>query len=207
MTGDVVVWRGLIWMKQAASRAPHGGLHGTGNQRLVNFHHAAGSVRETFSKQREVCVRRSAAAQLHRYSTMGACFSTCFTGGVNGGQTTCSGKPSTKHLKYRKDWTRQLFCGHTRLFNQDNPTVGRLTQEDVDKAGNAKKTDIKQHKQVLSDRARERKVPVTRIGRLVNFGGLAVGLGIGAIAEVAKKSLKPQQQQGDKGNMFALLLV
>uniref|UniRef100_A0A668AJR2 Atypical kinase COQ8A, mitochondrial n=1 Tax=Myripristis murdjan TaxID=586833 RepID=A0A668AJR2_9TELE len=46
----------------------------------------------------------------------------------------------------------------------------------------------------LSERARERKVPVTRLGRLVNFGGLAVGLGIGAIAEVAKKSLKPQQQ-------------
>uniref|UniRef100_A0A3Q3WV90 Atypical kinase COQ8A, mitochondrial n=1 Tax=Mola mola TaxID=94237 RepID=A0A3Q3WV90_MOLML len=46
----------------------------------------------------------------------------------------------------------------------------------------------------LSERARERKVPVTRFGRLVNFGGLAVGLGIGAIAEVAKKSLKAQQQ-------------
>lgn len=78
----------------------------------------------------------------------------------------------------------------------------------------------------LSDRARERKVPVTRIGRLVNFGGecvhrlvqwgslrstlfflfvsesilftgLAVGLGIGAIAEVAKKTLRPHQQ-GDE---------
>uniref|UniRef100_A0A8C3AGZ7 Atypical kinase COQ8A, mitochondrial n=1 Tax=Cyclopterus lumpus TaxID=8103 RepID=A0A8C3AGZ7_CYCLU len=46
--------------------------------------------------------------------------------------------------------------------------VGRLTPEDV---GNVKKTDIKQHKQVLSERARERKVPVTRIARLVNFGG------------------------------------
>uniref|UniRef100_UPI003AADF9BC atypical kinase COQ8A, mitochondrial n=1 Tax=Centroberyx gerrardi TaxID=166262 RepID=UPI003AADF9BC len=89
-----------------------------------------------------------------------------------------------------------MFSGHTRLFNQDNPTVGRLTPEDIDKARNAKKNDSKQHKQVLSERARERKVPVTRIGRLVNFGGLAVGLGIGAIAEVAKKSLKPQQEGG-----------
>uniref|UniRef100_A0A8C4IIH0 Atypical kinase COQ8A, mitochondrial n=1 Tax=Dicentrarchus labrax TaxID=13489 RepID=A0A8C4IIH0_DICLA len=43
---------------------------------------------------------------------------------------------------------------------------------------------------LLFERSRERKVPVTRIGRLVNFGGLAVGLGIGAIAEVAKKSDK-----------------
>uniref|UniRef100_A0A672IZK4 Atypical kinase COQ8B, mitochondrial-like n=1 Tax=Salarias fasciatus TaxID=181472 RepID=A0A672IZK4_SALFA len=50
--------------------------------------------------------------------------------------------------------------------------------------------------QQLSDRAKERKVPATRISRLVNFGGLAVGLGIGAIAEVAKQSL---------GDMNALL--
>ncbi|XP_037652096.1 atypical kinase COQ8A, mitochondrial [Sebastes umbrosus] len=203
MTGDTVVWRGLTWMKQAASRATPGGLHGTGNQRLGNFfHHAAGSARETFNKQQEVCVHRAtAAAQLHRYSTMGACFSTCFIGSVNGGQATCGGGTNTKRLKYHRDWSRQLFSGHTRLFNQDNSTVGRLTQEDVDKAGNTKKTDVKQHKQVLSDRARERKVPVTRIGRLVNFGGLAVGLGIGAIAEVAKKSLKPQQQ-GDKKSVL-----
>uniref|UniRef100_A0A8C7ZIY0 Atypical kinase COQ8A, mitochondrial n=1 Tax=Oryzias sinensis TaxID=183150 RepID=A0A8C7ZIY0_9TELE len=41
----------------------------------------------------------------------------------------------------------------------------------------------------LSERARERKVPVTRLSRLANFGGLAVGLGIGALAEVAKKSI------------------
>ncbi|KAK7904222.1 hypothetical protein WMY93_016829 [Mugilogobius chulae] len=49
----------------------------------------------------------------------------------------------------------------------------------------------------LSEKARERKVPVTRLGRLVNFGGLAVGLGFGALTEMAKKTFKPQQQ-GDK---------
>ncbi|XP_031165645.1 atypical kinase COQ8A, mitochondrial [Sander lucioperca] len=199
MTGDTVVWRGLTWMKQAASKAPPGGLHCTGNQRLVNFHHSAGSARETFNKRQEFCVRRATAAQLHRYSTMGACFSTCFIGSVNGGQTTCIGRPSTKGLKCHRYWSHQLFSGHTRLFNQDNSTVGHLTSEDVDK--NPKKTNIKQHKQVLSEGARERKVPVTRIGRLVNFGGLAVGLGIGAIAEMAKKSLKPQQQ-GEKKSIL-----
>ncbi|XP_034714062.1 atypical kinase COQ8A, mitochondrial [Etheostoma cragini] len=199
MTGDMVILRGLTWMKQAASKAPPGGLHCTGNQRLLNFHHSAGSARETFNRQQEFCVRRATAAQLHRYSTMGACFSACFIGNVNGGQTTCIGRPSTKGLKYHRDWSQQLFSGHTRLFNQDNSTVGHLTSEDVDKT--PKKTNIKQHKQVLSEKARERKVPVTRIGRLVNFGGLAVGLGIGAIAEVAKKTLKPQQQ-GDKKSIL-----
>uniref|UniRef100_A0A671WF61 Atypical kinase COQ8A, mitochondrial n=1 Tax=Sparus aurata TaxID=8175 RepID=A0A671WF61_SPAAU len=131
---------------------------------------------------------------------MGACFSGCFFGSVNGGQGTCSGRTGSR--KVHGDWTSQLFSGHTRLFNQDNSsTVGRLTSPDVDKAENGKKTDVKKHKQVLSERARERKVPVTRIGRLVNFGGLAVGLGLGAIAEVAKKSLKPQQQ-GDKKSIL-----
>ncbi|XP_073339949.1 atypical kinase COQ8A, mitochondrial [Pagrus major] len=198
MTGDTVVWRGLTWVKQAASRAPPGALQCTGNQRLVNFHHAAGSARATFSKRQQV--HRVTAAQVHRYSTMGACFSGCFIGSVNGGQATCSGRTSSK--KVHGDWTSQLFSGHTRLFNQDNSsTVGRLASADVDKAENTQKTDVKKHKQVLSERARERKVPVTRIGRLVNFGGLAVGLGIGAIAEVAKKSLKPQQQ-GDKKSIL-----
>lgn len=37
------------------------------------------------------------------------------------------------------------------------------------------------------------------------FAGLAVGLGIGAIAEVAKKSLKPQQ--GDERNVCVLLVT
>uniref|UniRef100_A0A673Z4V7 Coenzyme Q8B n=1 Tax=Salmo trutta TaxID=8032 RepID=A0A673Z4V7_SALTR len=48
----------------------------------------------------------------------------------------------------------------------------------------------------LSDRARERKVPATRISRLVNFGGLAVGLGLGAIAEVAKQSIGAKRAEG-----------
>lgn len=104
---------------------------------------------ETFSRQ-EVCIHRASAPPLHRYSTLGAGFSTCLVGGVNGGQGTCSGRPSTKHLKYHRDWSSQLFPGHVRLFNQDNSTVGRLTSEDLDKARNAKKTDTKQHKQVVS---------------------------------------------------------
>uniref|UniRef100_A0A8C5CPU3 Coenzyme Q8B n=1 Tax=Gadus morhua TaxID=8049 RepID=A0A8C5CPU3_GADMO len=66
--------------------------------------------------------------------------------------------------------------------------VARLTPEDIKKAREAKQALVKPVRQKLSDRARERKVPATRISRLANFGGLAVGLGIGAIAEVAKQS-------------------
>ncbi|KAF7694315.1 hypothetical protein HF521_008068 [Silurus meridionalis] len=95
-----------------------------------------------------------------------------------------------------KDPTKQ-FTG-TRLYHQDHSSVGGLTAEDINKAREAKRSISKPHKQMLSERAREQKVPVTRLGRLANFGGLAVGLGIGALAEVAKKSLRTEEKNGDK---------
>lgn len=59
-----------------------------------------------------------------------------------------------------------------RFFHQDQSPVGGLTAEDIEKARQAKaRPENKQHKQTLSEHARERKVPVTRIGRLANFGG------------------------------------
>ncbi|XP_051003967.1 atypical kinase COQ8A, mitochondrial [Acomys russatus] len=86
-----------------------------------------------------------------------------------------------------------------RFFHQDQSPVGGLTAEDIEKARQAKaRPESKPHKQMLSERARERKVPVTRIGRLANFGGLAVGLGFGALAEVAKKSLRSEDSTGKK---------
>uniref|UniRef100_A0A8C7HGS0 Atypical kinase COQ8A, mitochondrial n=1 Tax=Oncorhynchus kisutch TaxID=8019 RepID=A0A8C7HGS0_ONCKI len=80
-----------------------------------------------------------------------------------------------------------------RSYHQDRSGVGGLTAEDMEKAREAKRNE-KPHKQMLSERARERKVPVTRLGRLANFGGLAVGLGFGALAEVAKKSMRPSEE-------------
>uniref|UniRef100_A0A673BL46 Atypical kinase COQ8A, mitochondrial n=1 Tax=Sphaeramia orbicularis TaxID=375764 RepID=A0A673BL46_9TELE len=147
-------------------------------------------------KQSDICIHRATMTQFHTYSTVGAWISPGFTGRTNGGQATCPSRPGPKW-----DWPRPQVTGQTRSFNHNNSPVGRLTSEDIDKARNTKKSDIKQHKQVLSEQARQRKVPVTRLGRLFNFGGLAVGLGIGAIAEVAKKSLKPQQQ-GDKKSIL-----
>lgn len=184
MAGEAVLWRGVGWMKQAARRAP-GPSHGSS---IRSLHQAAkrGSLRE-----QEVCVHR--AAPFHRYSTLGACVSTCFV--VNGGQATCPTRNSAKRLKYHG--STPLVSAQTRSLNQANSSVGRLTTEDIEKARSARKTDFKQHKQVLSEKARERKVPVTRLGRLFNFGGLAVGLGIGVLTEVAKKTFKPHQQ-GDK---------
>ncbi|XP_023807429.1 atypical kinase COQ8A, mitochondrial isoform X1 [Oryzias latipes] len=116
----------------------------------------------------------------HRYSTMSS--SPCFPAG--------SGRSGTG--PFLRTWTGELLHGPGRRLNQGGSTVGRLTPEDLEKA--RKKAEVKKYKQVLSESARERRVPVTRIGRLVNFGGLAFGLGIGAIAEAAKKSFKIKQE-------------
>ncbi|XP_032402566.1 atypical kinase COQ8A, mitochondrial isoform X4 [Xiphophorus hellerii] len=198
MTGDAVVLRGLSWIKQAANR---GSLSSPNNHRLVSIQPAIGSPR-TFNKQMDCGVLRASPAQFLRYSTVGSYLGSCLAGGASNAHGACGGgRPGAGHARYRRNWSGQLYSGHTRLFNQDNSTVGRLTAEDIEKARSAKKTEAKQYQQALSENARERKVPVTRIGRLVNFGSLAVGLGIGAIADMAKKSLKLKQP----GNKKAVL--
>ncbi|XP_056437891.1 atypical kinase COQ8A, mitochondrial [Gadus chalcogrammus] len=99
---------------------------------------------------------------------------------------------------YRLDLASVKFVGQSRGYHQDPTTVGGLTAEDLEKARQSKRAEMKPHKQMLSERARERKVPVTRLSRLANFGGLAVGLGFGALAEVAKKTMRSSDGAGDK---------
>lgn len=115
------------------------------------------------------------------------------------------GNPSLYRHNLNRHLLRQLYCqdparqfaGQPRCYHQDPSTMGGLTAEDLEKARQSKRADVKPHKQMLSERARERKVPVTRLGRLANFGGLAVGLGIGALAEVAKKRIRFNETTGE----------
>ncbi|KAG1963521.1 atypical kinase COQ8A, mitochondrial [Pimephales promelas] len=116
---------------------------------------------------------------------------------VGAASTYSQASGKSKLFEGYKDPTSQ-FSGQTRSYHQDHSSVGGITAEDIEKARQAKRDGSKPHKQMLSERARERKVPVTRLGRLANFGGLAVGLGIGALAEVAKKSLRSEEKNGDK---------
>lgn len=61
----------------------------------------------------------------------------------------------------------------------------------------------------LSDKAQERKVPSSRIGRVYNFGKMAAGLGFGAVSEVTKRTLgfgdrsgKEIAEEAIQGNPF-----
>ncbi|TSX85957.1 Atypical kinase COQ8B, mitochondrial [Bagarius yarrelli] len=81
-----------------------------------------------------------------------------------------------------------VHAPHNHIRFVHDSVVARLSPEDIKKAREVKQNAARPVRQKLSERAKERKVPVTRISRLANFGGLAVGLGLGAIAEVAKQS-------------------
>nr|CAI5861035.1 unnamed protein product [Callosobruchus analis] len=57
-------------------------------------------------------------------------------------------------------------------------------------------------KQKLSDNAKQRKVPSTRLGRMVSFGTLAAGLGIGTATEYAKRTLGMGESDPDSSTLF-----
>ncbi|XP_039366158.1 atypical kinase COQ8B, mitochondrial isoform X2 [Mauremys reevesii] len=91
--------------------------------------------------------------------------------------------------------------GPGRLFHQD-AALGALAADDIRRAREARRKVGPEEaagapRQKLSERARERTVPASRVGRLASFGGLAVGLGIGALAEVAKNSLNGETKPRD----------
>ncbi|MEQ2242864.1 hypothetical protein ILYODFUR_001247 [Ilyodon furcidens] len=64
--------------------------------------------------------------------------------------------------------SRQHFSCQRRSVH--DTVVAKLTPEDIKKAREAKQALVKPVRQKLSERAKERKVPSTRISRLVNFG-------------------------------------
>nr|XP_033813037.1 atypical kinase COQ8B, mitochondrial isoform X2 [Geotrypetes seraphini] len=91
---------------------------------------------------------------------------------------------------------------HARSIYQDTVVRG-LTADEMKKARESKQkvereTQGKPPRQKLNEKARERKVPASRISRLANFGGLAVSLGFGTLTELARNSLngeKPKDTQ------------
>ncbi|XP_024052529.1 atypical kinase COQ8A, mitochondrial [Terrapene carolina triunguis] len=140
----------------------------------------------------------------YTYATNGPFRNVSEIGDASPGQIPFSAKVNAKLFGGFRDPGNPFAAafGQNRAFHQDHSSVSGLTAEDIDKARQAKTDpEHKPHKQMLSERARERKVPVTRLGRLANFGGLAVGLGFGALAEVAKKSLRHEERNGNKAVM------
>ncbi|XP_043931703.1 atypical kinase COQ8A, mitochondrial-like isoform X2 [Protopterus annectens] len=85
------------------------------------------------------------------------------------------------------------------FFSQHAASVGGLTEEEMQKARESKVSQTRPHRQKLSEKAHEKKVPATRLGRLANFGGLAVSIGIGAVVETVKSFKDEHNEKGEHG--------
>ncbi|XP_015120829.1 atypical kinase COQ8B, mitochondrial [Diachasma alloeum] len=108
-----------------------------------------------------------------------------------------------------KELLRKLEIEHeiktkTKEAVMPEPKVGRVEMREKSAQNIEERTFINRKnptmkpmikpKQTLSSNARERKVPSTRIQRLISFGTLGIGLGIGTIAEYGRRTLGIKEQ-------------
>ncbi|XP_066141380.1 atypical kinase COQ8B, mitochondrial [Euwallacea fornicatus] len=83
---------------------------------------------------------------------------------------------------------------------ENEKTVGESINESKQKVTSfspSPKTKLK-----LSENAKQRKVPSSRLGRMMSFGSLAAGLGVGAAAEYLKQAFKIGEITSDGTNVF-----
>lgn len=99
-------------------------------------------------------------------------------------------KQIDREQRYEKDTMREL---------KEEKTVGETINESQAKvvAVTNPKAKLK-----LSDNAKQRKVPSSRIGRMVSFGSLAAGLGVGTATEYLKQTFGFGDVTSDGTNLF-----
>uniref|UniRef100_A0A671XFI4 Atypical kinase COQ8A, mitochondrial n=1 Tax=Sparus aurata TaxID=8175 RepID=A0A671XFI4_SPAAU len=157
-------------------------LHSMSNDHYVCFAQELSGQQQTSSSESEYDFSKDDSAfASSEFREEGVDFTVDHTGSAD------EAGPETSHVSGKqtlfegyKDPSKQ-FTGQTRSYHQDVRYKQFLLSYNLHEVS---------YLLQLSERARERKVPVTRLSRLANFGGLAVGLGIGALAEVAKKTIR-----------------
>lgn len=82
------------------------------------------------------------------------------------------------HIYYEKN----LYSTTAKILNENIENK----KEKVEL--NSKRISLKHTEYKLNKNARESQVPSSRIERLINFGGLAAGLGVGALSEMTKRT-------------------
>ncbi|XP_066597450.1 atypical kinase COQ8B, mitochondrial [Prorops nasuta] len=93
---------------------------------------------------------------------------------------------------------RQLEIEHEKKMKEEIKIIPKsnkkIQSKDITRSSIQKNKEkpiklIAKPKQTLSPSARERKVPSTRIQRMVSFGTLGIGLGVGTVAEYTRRTL------------------
>ncbi|KAH1019624.1 hypothetical protein HUJ04_009416 [Dendroctonus ponderosae] len=109
---------------------------------------------------------------------------------------------SDKELLRKLDMEhRAKLVKQTEREQDESPknTVGKSIKEQQ-----AKVAAVPNPKAILklSDNAKQRKVPSSRIGRMMSFGSLAAGLGVGTAAEYLKQTFKIGDVSPDGSNLL-----
>lgn len=85
----------------------------------------------------------------------------------------------------------------------DNPKKGKSSKVTKDEQVRSRSTHGKvMHQQRLNERSREKKVPVSQLSRLVSYGGLAAGLGVGALAEITRRTFGQKTQSSTSESLL-----
>lgn len=113
--------------------------------------------------------------------------------------------PKIELSKKDREILHRLELEHEKSEKKQTPkpleNVNNITEErksDINISQTETKPRIKpsvKPKQSLSTNAKERSVPSTRIQRMVSFGTLGIGLGLGTIAEYTRRTLGLKEQR------------
>lgn len=82
-------------------------------------------------------------------------------------------------------------------------TVKVTTLDDTKKSD--KQAPPKRYEYKLNKYSKEREIPSSRVGRLMNFGNLVAGLGAGALSELTKRTLGLKESNSSSENADSLL--
>lgn len=109
--------------------------------------------------------------------------------------------PNIEHLEYEiklterdKELLRKLDMDHQEKMKaqQNEPKVETKTLKEEKQTKKEKKLP-----EPLGEGSKQRAVPSSRIGRMVSFGSLAAGLGIGTISEFVKRGVGLSQNNSE----------
>ncbi|XP_025836046.1 atypical kinase COQ8A, mitochondrial [Agrilus planipennis] len=119
--------------------------------------------------------------------------------------------PSDKKLlqkldrEHRKKLQEQAKLKEKKLSNwkmpKDHEEAAKERSEDNGSSSKVKAKPNPKSKQALSSSAKQRTVPSSRIGRMLSFGSLAAGLGLGTAAEFTKRTLG-MSENNDPATLF-----
>lgn len=111
------------------------------------------------------------------------------------GMFTCRGTLDCRQHSLKQSLTTSARCVHTscRMHSLTKDELAMLAKvKQVRRKKDVKSTNIpsvRKMQENLTNTARERKVPASRFGRVMSFGGLAAGLALGTLSNSAKKAI------------------